>query len=271
MLKYEDIIKRMSDSEKIQILCDIRSLSDKNYRSKGIPEIRTASVTALGEGEFPSPEALSNSWDLSLVREVADALTEKAASKNTDLLFVPAPRAKISPYRKSVSEDPSLASAIAETYLTSAEQSQISSCVEGFGLYEDELPYIDAEPNERFLRDFLIKPYTETLSKSKCAVLTVGRSVCGEKYGTVNEVLSEMVQKKSDFGGALPVCSYVSAEDSVASLLKGKLFFEGSSFALESALSRYKKLDQAMKQGVDSGQMLSEEIAAGRADRKSVV
>ena len=265
MLKYEDIIKRMSDSEKIQILCDIRSLSDKNYRSKGIPEIRAVSVSVLGEGELPSPEALANSWDLSLVREVADALSEKAAEKNTDLLFVPSPRAGISPYRKSVSEDPFLASSIAEAYLKSAEQSQISSCVEGFGLSEDELSYIDTEPNERFLRDFLIKPYTETLSKTKCAALTVGRRVCGEKYGEINEALSKMVQNGSDFGGAAPVCSYVSAEDSAACLLEGKLFFEGSAFALESALSRYKKLNQAIKQGMDSGQMLSEEIAAGRA------
>ena len=256
MLKYEDIIKRMSDSEKIQILCDIRSLADKNYRAKGIPEIRTSSVTALGEGEFPSPEALSNTWDLSLVREVADALVEKAAEKNTDLLFVPAPRATISPYRKSISEDPSFASVMAEAYLQSAEQSQISACVEGFGLYEDELPYIDTEPNERFLRDFLIKPYTKTLSETKCAALTVGHKACGEKYGAINDALFGMVKNNVDFGGALPICSYASAEDSVSCLLEGKIFFEGSSFALESALSRYKKLNQAMKQGMDSGQML---------------
>ena len=265
MLKYEDIIKRMSDSEKIQILCDIRSLSDKNYRSKGIPEIRTASVTELGEGEFPSPEALSNTWDLSLVRDVADALVEKAAEKNTDMLSVPAPRAKVSPYRKSLSEDPLLASLIAEEYLKCAERVQISSCVEGFGLYEDELPYIDEEPNDRFLRDFLLKPYAQTLSKTKCAALAVGREICGEKYGKINRALSEMARQGSDFGGALPVCSYVSKEDTVSCLMEGKLFFEGSALALESALSRYKKLTQAMKQGVDSAQTLADEIAAGHA------
>lgn len=266
MLKYDEIIKKMSDSEKIHILCDIRNLSDKSYRIKGIPELRTDSFEALGAGEFPPPDALANSWDIPLIRKVADVLAEKAVKKNTDLITVPSPRPRISPFRRAISEDPLLTREISREYLNAAEGAQISSCVGGFGLNEDELEFLDAEPDQRFLREFLVETYQQTLANKKCATLNVFCDPENEPYAHVNTALADMVRRhKTDFGGALPVCSRVTPEESVSCVVRGQLFLEGSRIALETALSHYNKLNEAVNVGTATAEELEEEIAAGRA------
>ena len=265
MLKYDEIIKKMSDSEKIHILCDIRNLSDKSYRIKGIPEIRTDSFESLGAGEFPPPDALANSWDIPLIRKVADVLAEKAVKKNTDLITVPSPRPRISPFRRAISEDPMLSHAVSREYLNAAEDAQISACIGGFGLNGDEIEFIDTEPDQRFLHEFLIRPYQQTLANKRCAALNVFCDSENEAYANANTAFADMVREHGGFGGALPVCGRVSPENSVSCIAKGQLFFEGSRVALETALSHYNKLNEAISAGTASAQELEEEIAAGRA------
>ena len=266
MLKYEEIIKRMTDSEKIHILCDIRHLSDKSFLVKGIPNLRTDSFEALGEGEFPAPDALANSWDMPLIRKVADALAEKAARKNTDLITVPSPRPRISPFRRAISEDPFLASEIAKQYLGAAQSAQISACIGGFGLHGDELAFMDAEPDLRFLREFLVNPYQQALADKKCAALNAVCDSENEAYASVNMALADMVRDQNLlFGGALPICVATTAENSVFCVARGRLFFEGSRIALETALSHCNKLKEAVRIGTATAEELEEEIAAGRA------
>ena len=265
MLKYDEIIKRMSDSEKIKLLCDIRKLSDKNYRAKGIPELKTESIASLCKGEFPNPYALSNTWDISLIGKVADALSKRAAEREADLLSVPEPRARISPCREALSEDPLLAGMIATEYLKSAAQASIPACVSGFGLYEDETEYIDREPDDRFLHEYLMKPYARVLSDEKCSALITPRTLRNQQYGDVNAMLFEEAKQSEAFGGAVPICGHVSAEETVSFLVRGKLFFEGSPLAVESALSRYRNLERAVRQGQETEQFLADEIARGKA------
>ena len=95
MLKYYDIINRLSDSEKIRILCDITCLSEKNYRAFGIPELRIESLEKLCKNEYPSPESLANTWDTELVEQVADDLFKRASAQEVGFVSTPAPRVKI--------------------------------------------------------------------------------------------------------------------------------------------------------------------------------
>ena len=78
MLKHYEIINRMSDSEKIHLLCDINHLSEARYRAVGIPEIKFASMDDFCENDYPLSVALANTWDLSLIGKTADALIEKS-------------------------------------------------------------------------------------------------------------------------------------------------------------------------------------------------
>ena len=263
MLKYEEIIKRLSEDEKIGILCDIRRLSDPSLREKGVPSLGVLSVSETGAGVYPPPEALANSWDLSLVSETARAAVGKAA-ENADLLTVPAPRAGISPYVPSLSEDPLLAKSLALGYFSAASDARLSVCTEGFGISDEELAFADREPDERFLREFLMKPY-DSLSGAECAALLMPPVPHSEAYGAWSAGLFRAAEENASRGGARPICAYATAEQTVPFLLEGKLFFEGSSFALSSALSRYKKLERAVLQGAESGEVLSREISSGKA------
>ena len=77
MLKYNEIIKQLSDGDKIRILCNIDSLSDKKYRVLGIPAITVASLDHACDAKYPSVAALAKIWDDHLIGEAADCILRK--------------------------------------------------------------------------------------------------------------------------------------------------------------------------------------------------
>ena len=171
MLKHYEIINRMSDSEKIHLLCDIRNLSEERYRAAGIPEIKFAYAEEYCENEYPLPLALANTWDLSLIGRTADALVEKSMTQGVDMLRMPDPKIKLNPYRRALSEDPFLAAEISGQYLEAAERIGMDACLSELGLHKDELEFIDEEPDERLLRECIEKPYRRAVEGKACKAL----------------------------------------------------------------------------------------------------
>ena len=66
MLKYPQIIKQLSEQDKIRILCDIDVLSNKEYKILGIPAVKTAKFSQYGKQDFPAilraAEKAGSSW-----------------------------------------------------------------------------------------------------------------------------------------------------------------------------------------------------------------
>ena len=145
-----DIIKKLSDVDKIRILCDINALSDKKYRALGIPEVKTGDVGKLCGDIYPSPRALANTWDMSLVSSVADDIFKSASSGEMGFVKVPEPRVRINPYRIPISEDPFLSAEMSKEYLAAANRAGIAAGIGGFGLHNDEIEWLDEKPDDRF-------------------------------------------------------------------------------------------------------------------------
>jgi len=171
MLKYYDIINQISDSDKIRMLCDAKCVSDEKYSSLGIPTLNIASIEDLGRDKYPSPGALANTWDTSLIGEVADELIKESAEDGAGFLKMPPPRIRINPYRAALSEDPLLASSVSRSYLTSAERAGVSAGLGGFGIFSDETEWLDETPNERFINEYLAKPYADAADGVACAAI----------------------------------------------------------------------------------------------------
>ena len=152
MQKYNDIIKKLSDSEKIRMLCDISCLSGKNYRALGIPELNISALEDIDGDTYPSPTALANTWNMALTGQIADDLFQKASLSKAGLIKVPAPRVRINPYRQSLSEDPLLASSISRAYLDAAQRADAAVALTDFGLHNEEPEWLDVQPDERLIR-----------------------------------------------------------------------------------------------------------------------
>ncbi len=265
MLKYNDIIKKLSDSEKIRMLCDISCLSGKNYRALGIPELNISALEDIDGDTYPSPTALANTWNMTLTGQIADDLFQKASLSKAGLIKVPAPRVRINPYRQSLSEDPLLASSISRAYLDAAQRADAAVALTDFGLHNEEPEWLDVQPDERFLREFLVKPYADAAEGKKCAAVLTRENIAHAEYGTVNARLMEIAASDGVIKQATPICARVSAENTVTFLAGGGLCFEGSALAVESALSRYKKLNEDISRGQATTEELNSEIAKGKA------
>ncbi len=261
MLKHHEIINRMSDSEKIHLLCDIRNLSEARYRAVGIPDIKLASLEEFCENEYPLPFALANTWDLSLIERTADALIEKSMVQGVDFLRVPDPKIRLNPYRRALSEDPLLAGEISSRYLGAAARAGMDSALGEFGLHQDELEFIDEEPDIRLIRECIEKPYRRAVQENKCTAFLTLQDRDGTAYDSVNSALSE---KASEELGVLSVCQSASAEHTVPYIERGRLFLQGAPLVAESALSRYKTLIKNIRNGIQTEEELVQEIEKSR-------
>ena len=254
MLKYSDIINQLSDNDKIRILCDIECLSDKKYRVLGIPKISIASIEELCGAKYPSPSALANSWDTDLVAKVTDSILKQTYDLDVDMTIMSSPKIRINPYRAAVTEDAFLSAAISGEILRSAERANVSMAVSGCCLHSDELEWIDEPRNERFVKEYVAKPFIDSMKGTSVAVMLADVDLESDSYGTVNSDLSATVlaDKENTF------CIYrkLGSKDIVRCINQGKICIKGSAVALEAALSRYKQL----KKGIDSGSVSTEDL-----------
>ena len=265
MLKYNDIIEKLSEREKLLILSDVKYLSDAVYSELGLPSIRLSDIEDFCDTEYPSPISLANSWDLSLVAQVADRLVRQAVADGDNLVNVPGPKPKINPYRAALSEDPYLAAAMSGEYLAAADRAGVSAAIGGFGLRSDEVEWLDKEPDCGFREDFFVKPYTAATKDTHVTTILTDPDLDIEGYKDFNTSLKKLVGDGTVGGGALPVCNKVSSDKTVSYLEHGGLFFNGSLWALESALTRYKRIQAAIEHGTATGEDLDTALAEGSA------
>ncbi len=265
MLKYNEIIKELSDGEKIRLLCDISCLSDKTYKALGIPELNVRNMDDLGHCEYPSSCSMANTWDPLLVGQVADDLYKKGLADKINFVKVPSPRIKINPYRRAISEDPMLASAMSEAYIKAAERADVAIGLPEFGLHKDEPEWLDKNPDDRFGYEMLVRPYYLATENKKCAAVLTREDLAEDAYHTVNTRLMEMVKNGQVVKNATRICSRVSAEHIVLYLASGGLCFESSALTVESALSRYKQISKDIAHGKSTPEELQAEVVKGKA------
>ncbi|MBQ4141407.1 MAG: glycoside hydrolase family 3 C-terminal domain-containing protein [Clostridia bacterium] len=265
MLKYYNIISQLSDNEKIRLLTDISSLSNKEYRVLGIPEIRIGTIEAFCRGRFPSPIALANTWDTELLGSLSDSVFKRMAENNIGLATVPSPKIKINPYRAALSEDPFLSSSITREFLKGAERIGTSAAMSGISMHADEAEWIDVPADERFVNEFIVKPFCDaSLSLGSPSVLSEP-DINVKGLETINSKLASRATSGEFAKGAITICRKVSSEKTVAHIASGGLCFEGSALALESALARYKQIRKSIDHGGHTVEELNIETAHHRA------
>lgn len=265
MLKYNDIIGRLSLSQKIRMLCDIEALSQQEYRALGIPAVNVRYLEDEAEGKYPSPYALSNSWNTELVGEVAKATAKEAAAKNTSIVIIPGAKAKITPYSAALSEDIVLSSALAGEYLGAVAERGMSACIKDFSVTAEDVDWMDILPNTRSIYENIVKPVKLTAKYGKFAGMTVSADLKNNNYEYVNRGLIKIATENEDFSGAVPLCEKADMTETVSCIANSAICLKGASIALESALNKYKQMKKSVAFGNISEQELEAEISNFRA------
>ena len=77
MLKYNDVITKLSDEQKIRILSGVGKISGKDMKNLGIPCIKLGNMKNFDRGLYPHTSSISHAWNTRLWGEVARAKAEK--------------------------------------------------------------------------------------------------------------------------------------------------------------------------------------------------
>ena len=255
MLKYEGVVNRLSEGEKINILTDLSGLSDRELINMGIPAVRAGELASMTENIFPSPAALAGSWNCELVRRVGEASAIYMASKGVGIAITPAAKIKIDPYGTALSEDVRLAASLANSYAVGAKRGGLRPCISELGISASETAWLDRSPDERIIYEYVARPYIEALSERHVGVYIKEETLAGE-YGERSQELIKMAAG-GKLGEAVAVlCRNANAENTVRYINQGIICLKGSGYALQAALNKYTKI----KKAIDRGEMGDEEL-----------
>lgn len=262
MLKYYSIISQLSEKDKIRILTDVTCLANKEFKVLGIPEIKIAEADNYCQDIYPSAITLANSWDMPLIGSVADDIYKKMFENDIGLITVPAPKVKINPYSPALSEDPCLAAAVSREYLKAANRVYAPTALNAGTITSNEAEWIDDSPDERFIHEFLFKPYSDAAKDLECSAIFTQSA---DSDNAVNSLLTDKPYTEAISKKATVICRCVSAENTVLHIAGGGLCFEGSGPELESALIRYKQTKKAIEHAHSTVEDLNTDVALGKA------
>lgn len=267
MRKHEKIISKLTDLQKVHILTDINYLASKDMKILGVPPLKAGNMKNIMRGFYPHRAAVARSWDKELWHGIA---TDKAALMNADgvgLAEVPGARVKLSPYRREVTEDPYFASVMSGIYQKAATDAGMYTALSGCYLTKSDTDFMDVEPNERTVAEFIAKPYINSIAYGGAEAVVSDSRAPSFAYKNVNLELHSQILAD----GKTLIADNVSDEDTVGFIERGGICVSGSALALETAMKRYVKL----KSAVDSGDLpiieLESEIASHNAISADVI
>lgn len=262
MLKYNDLISKLTDEQKIRILTGVGDISGKDMKILGIPTVRTENMKDCQRDLYPHTTSISHAWDEGLWGSVASAKIAKMTSGGANFAIVPGARVKMSPYRKEATEDPYLASVLSGAYLNAATSAGMNACAAGYYVTESDTDWLDAQPNENVINQFIVEPYARAAELGGTSAKLTDMRRPNEAYHGICDFIRKAVVDKTEFF----VCDKVTDENTVDFISQGIVCLKASENALSVALSRYKKLKMRFEQGRDvTYEQLEEEVAEHRA------
>ena len=210
-----------------------------------IPAITPLALKGACGHTYPAPTALVHAFDPELYAAVAEAEAASISEKEGVLCLVKGPRTRLSPYRKELSEDPLLATAFATAQLTAAKRHGLTVAATGFYLSPSDTEWLDTEPDDAVLSQFLTEPYREALLQSGVDAFVTAPRKLPPAYAEINTQILDRLSAQ----GIRAICERAGGEDTVPLLLRGVICLSASQHALQAALRHYRELSAAAQEG----------------------
>ncbi|MBO7293463.1 MAG: hypothetical protein J6V07_05980, partial [Clostridia bacterium] len=261
MLKYQELINKLTDAQKIRILTGAGKLTGKDMKVLGLKSAIVGNMKDFKRERYPSITALAHSFDRGLLYGVAEERLIEMQRAGVSLFVVQGPKTKLCPFRREISEDPFLAAAISAECVRPVAERGLVAALSGYYLTSSDADWLDEEPNEQILRDFVEKPYRNVISAGGAAVVTETR-VPTEAYRNACRHLQEEIAEDTRF----LVCERASGSNTVDLISRGVVCLEASSNALDSAFTNYKRLKNEIETGEGANpEVLNEALANNTA------
>ncbi|MGB4589673.1 MAG: glycoside hydrolase family 3 C-terminal domain-containing protein [Clostridiaceae bacterium] len=244
MLKYEELIRKMTLEEKIKIL------SGKDYwRTKQFPHLGIPSITMcdgphglrhqeefmdhLGVNEsnestcFPLACLTAASFDEELVFEMAKAIGLEALAENVQIVLGPGANIKRNPLCgrnfEYFSEDPFLAAKMATGWISGIQSMGISASLKHFAMNSQENYRMKSNSiiDEKTKYEIYLKAFLEPVKAARPGTVMCSYNLVDGIYASDNKVLlREILREKWGYEGVI-VTDWGAMNDRIESLKAG--------------------------------------------------
>lgn len=244
MLKNKNIISQLTDSQKVRLLTDVGGLSGKDFKILGLRGVTVGNMKDYGRDIFPRASILAHSWDEQLWYDVATAKTKMIMNDGADIAIAPGAKIKFSPYRREITEDPFFASRFSSVHASASRDLGVKTALSGFYFTETDIQWMDKEPSQRVVKEFMTAPYSSSVDESDAYALMTDLRSLPEEYKNISLDMQDEFAKDKYL-----ICESASEENTVPFISRGIICLSASSNALETAMNRYKKLKGAIDKG----------------------
>jgi beta-glucosidase len=176
---------------------------------------------------FPPAVTLASSWDLALVREVADALGREARSHGVDVLLGPGMNIKRSPLCgrnfEYFSEDPMLSGLLAAAVVEGLQSNRVAACVKHFAAnnQETDRQRVSAEIDERTLREIYLRTFQIVIREANpWSIMSAYNKINGVYASENHWLLTDLLRGEWGYDGVV-VSDWGAVHDPVEAVEAG--------------------------------------------------
>lgn len=262
MIKYKDIIDRLTDEQKLALAASLKSLALPEFAAYGIPALHHAGPHRLNASLgnlFPPYSAAANSWDDRLIGDMTGALARHAVQNSVNMIFTPKLSQK-SPYREGLSEDPCLTAGYAKQIVAAIAAAGALPCAGVCSLNGTDVDYADLSPDPRAIADYYTAAFAAV--EGPCA-LSTEYTALGGGYEKVNTQMIADRLREGKYSAI--VCERADSDKYVACLSAGELLWSGDVGLLRKAYQNYLSLKEKVEKGECYIEELTQECVRGTA------
>lgn len=244
MLKYHDLITRMTLEEKASLMSGANFWNTKAIERLDIPSMmltdgphgirkQGGKADNLGLNKslpatcFPTAASLANSWDTELVERVGVALGREAASMQVGVLLGPGLNIIRNPLGgrsfEYYSEDPYISGKLAAAQVRGIQSAGVAACPKHFAVNSQEhlRMSIDEVVDERSLHEIYLEGFRRVVAEARPRVIMSSYNRVNGTYANENtHLLDDILQQAWGFDGVI-VTDWGGNNDRVAGLKAG--------------------------------------------------
>jgi len=176
---------------------------------------------------FPTPAALSCSWDPDLVSKVSSCIAKEAVDKGVDVVLAPGINIKRSPLCgrnfEYFSEDPFLTKELGAAFVRGLQENGIGSSLKHFAANNQESYRMSADMqiDERALNEIYLKAFKEIVEETQpWTVMSAYNRLNGEYCSENKWLLTDLLREKWGYKG-LVVSDWYAVNDIVKCIKSG--------------------------------------------------
>ena len=222
--KVTEILKGLTIKEKIRLLNGVGGWYTSDAKGK-LPKIMMTDgphgLRKQGAGQvdindsipstcFPTASCVANSWDLDLIKEMAEAIADQAIQEEVGIVLGCGMNIKRSPMCgrnfEYFSEDPLLAGSLATAYVDAMQKKNVGTSIKHFACNNQETrrQSSDSIVDERALREIYLRPFEIAVRNAQPSTIMASYNKINGKYTCQNKkIIKDILRDEWGFKGAL--------------------------------------------------------------------